>query len=166
MSPKFQIGARRFNKLGDLVEVVRQFWSPQPEAGPMYEIFCPATGSKRVMGERELETLTTPERLFVRHVYLTADEWGTDLMTKVADEYFAETLLSNPWQLLYVHEHAGWALGFARVGGRVRVVASANDAAVYSPEVQAFRSRTYSMPREDLPEIRRPAKGKGGAADG
>lgn len=72
------------------------------------------------------------------HIHLANDEWGSDLMRKVAEDYLAST--SNPYAVVTVHEHAGWFLEFAKLNGRTIVVGTANDMATMSEPAKCFHA--------------------------
>ncbi len=44
-------------------------------------------------------------------VHLADDEWDNDTMQRVAEEWFQD---HPDCQFVYVHEHAGWFLGYRR----------------------------------------------------
>lgn len=97
--------------------------------------------------------------LRILNVYLASNEWGNTLMTRVATDLINHEMSHEGRMplMVVVHEHAGWALTFAHIHNEVRCVGSANDAAVYSDVVEAFRTWAYGAKREYLPEIRRDA---------
>jgi hypothetical protein len=80
-------------------------------------------------------------------VHLAEDEWGNDVMWRVAQGVFAE--FPNV-DLVTVYEYAGWMLGYLRDG---TVVESANDGAVFHGKALEFRQKMTRV--EVLGEIRR-----------
>lgn len=69
-------------------------------------------------------------RVWIEH--LARDEWGNEVMKKVAEARFA----ADPSiDVVTVHEHAGWSLSWNRAGD---VVGTANDAAWFPQRVRDF----------------------------
>jgi len=66
------------------------------------------------------------------------DQWGNRTMQRLAEQAFRDFPEA---ELVRVIEHAGWFLVFRRDGS---VVHSANDCAVYPPELEEYR-RTRRM---------------------
>ena len=66
-------------------------------------------------------------------VHLADNEWGNELMLKVATELLDQHR-DDPYYFVTVYEHAGWFLSYARIDGEIRIVSTANDAAVF-PDV-------------------------------
>ena len=76
-----------------------------------------------------------------QYIYLAHDEWGGEVMDRVAAERFAEYEFDKELLLLEVHEHAGWFLAYAWIDGKPRCVSSANDAARFSDAVKEWWKR-------------------------
>ena len=75
------------------------------------------------------------------NIQLADDEWGTPLMEKVAEEFFAE---HQDVEFVHVREHAGWALGFRRDGS---IWSTANDEAALSTPLPQPTNFLYSVMR-------------------
>ena len=73
------------------------------------------------------------KRLYVR---LGDNEWGNELMAKIAQQVFNDPSYRDIENLIvHVIEHAGWALSYLRDG---TIVGSANDAAVFCEKSRNF----------------------------
>lgn len=89
-------------------------------------------------------------------VFLASNEWGNDLMQKVAEEVFGDPQYADKQPLVVlVNEHAGWFLNYALIDGVVTTIGSANDSAVYTGAKQQFREKIRGAKWEHLPTIRR-----------
>ncbi len=64
--------------------------------------------------------------------HLAPDEWGSDLMKRIADERFAKDASIDK---VRVHEHGGWYLSWNRAGV---CVGTANDMAILCPEAREW----------------------------
>lgn len=86
-------------------------------------------------------------------VFLADNEWGDHLMEQVAAEWFA----ANPGSLfLFVYEHSGGSLTFAREG--MESLSSANDTARFRPDHPrpghwSRRCERRPVSRPDLAEV-------------
>lgn len=90
-------------------------------------------------------------------ICLAANEWGSELMSGIAASHF-DTLPPDTDEVVHiieVNEHAGWRLAYARIGGKVEVVGSANDMAVYPSHVREFFNRIKGASWDYAPYIRR-----------
>jgi hypothetical protein len=89
------------------------------------------------------------------YIYLAANEWGNELMRKVAADYATEH--ADKWPLIVsVHEHAGWHLSFLYGAPHIAngtVCGTANDMATLSQAVIDFGQGISGV--EILGEIRR-----------
>ena len=75
-------------------------------------------------------------------IFCADNEWGNELMLKLAREAFD----ANPsLMFVEVYEHAGWSLGWRRDGS---VWTTANDMAVLKPGTKAGQI-AYSVRRQD-----------------
>ncbi len=82
-------------------------------------------------------------------IHLASDEYGNEIMTQAAREAFD----THPeLDVVEVYEHGGWYMNIDRSG---RVVGSANDAAVYTPEIIAWWKAMNSRDWKQLPSIYR-----------
>ncbi len=91
-------------------------------------------------------------------IYLADDEWGNQLMIRLADEALADPRYAACQPLVVaVYEHGGWWLEFALLEGSTTVVASANDLAMFYGAAQAFRERYSSGNVTMVGDIRREA---------
>jgi hypothetical protein len=81
-------------------------------------------------------------------IKLGDNDWGNDLMRKVAMEAFDH---DDSLDAVQVNEHAGWYLTFLRDG---TVVGTANDEACLSANAEKFLSSIYGY--DFAGEIRRP----------
>lgn len=85
-------------------------------------------------------------------VWLADNEYGNPLMNRVAEEF----LCDHPEvDVVEVIEHAGWWMRYARLNGRVVVIGSANDQAVYPDEVQELRREYGARPVHAVHFVRR-----------
>lgn len=87
------------------------------------------------------------------YIFLASDEWGNELMRRVADEY-AKTA-KRPL-IVCVHEHAGWFLSFLYGAPGIEdgtICGTANDGASLDPAVLEFGKTITRI--EELGEIRR-----------
>ena len=95
----------------------------------------------------------TPTRHHVT-VFLGGNEWGNELMLKVAEDLFS--LSTDKENLLVtVHEHAGWYLSYAMINENIRCVSSANDRAEFPEEVRRYWESNQGV-KTTLEVIRRP----------
>ncbi len=88
------------------------------------------------------------------YIYLAGNEWGNELMRKVADD-FARDNAGRPL-IVEVHEHAGWYLAYLYGAPHIddgTICGTANDGASLSPAVVRFGRSIEKI--ETLPEIRR-----------
>ena len=69
-------------------------------------------------------------RIWIEH--LADNEWGNELMRKVAMERFEK---DPSLDIVEVNEHAGWSLSYTKTG---MIVGSANDMAEYPPETKKW----------------------------
>ena len=88
-------------------------------------------------------------------IQLHADEWGNDLMRRVAEDHLAR---HPEIDFVLILEHAGWYLGFRRDG---TCWATANDGAIIrGPQPDSLRrclNRNFSEDRVAIPEEMAPA---------
>lgn len=98
------------------------------------------------------------ETYFDKVIHLAADEWGSPLMEEIAAKEFDGFGEDKKSLVLTVHEHAGWYLIFAWIGGHVRIVDSANDSAVFSAETKAFWGKLSRADVVYVPGFRRGVK--------
>jgi hypothetical protein len=94
-------------------------------------------------------------KVFVVRVHLADNEWGNELMKQVAQEIILSIRKLVTPLVVYVYEHAGWALGYTMIDGELKVCYSANDAARYSEKVEAFRQAAYNAEWVTLDEFHR-----------
>lgn len=88
------------------------------------------------------------------YVYLASNEWGNELMKKIADEYAAQS--DKRPLVVEVHEHAGWYLSYVYGAPNIAdgtTCGTANDAAHISQDIIKFWRGVDK--EEILPEIRR-----------
>lgn len=90
------------------------------------------------------------------YVHLADNEWGNELMGKIA----LETFTAHPDKenlFVEVNEHGGWFLIYFKDGDEVTTVGSANDMAVYGGWKNEIRKTLYGKDVEwtYLPEVRR-----------
>jgi hypothetical protein len=74
------------------------------------------------------------------YVHMGSDEWGNELMTKVANAYAKEHADKRPL-IVSVYEHAGWFLSFLYGAAGIsdgRICGTANDDAVLPKSVLEF----------------------------
>jgi hypothetical protein len=93
-------------------------------------------------------------------VFMASDEWGNELLHKLAAEYLAQHL-DKPNLVVSVHEHGGWYLDFthAKPGSNGPIlVGTANDTATPSPERRRFWERVNGLPEVYVDSIRRETK--------
>lgn len=92
----------------------------------------------------------------LKSIYLASNEYGNELMAEVASEWFASPEgKSDLATVCYVHEHGGWALGYTMIGGRLVIISSANDSALWQGQAKQFRERIRGAEWIYLPETRR-----------
>lgn len=72
------------------------------------------------------------------HVRMADDQWGNELMDKLAAMAMAEHAEPGATVIVNVQEHAGWFMDYAMIGGRLTVISSANDLAYKTLEVRSF----------------------------
>jgi len=73
------------------------------------------------------------------YVHLAANEWGNELMQRIADEYAGQS--DNRPLIVSVHEHAGWHLSYLYGAPGIQdgtICGTANDAASLSQAVLDF----------------------------
>ena len=88
------------------------------------------------------------------YIHLASDEWGNDIMRRIADEY-ARHHAERPL-IVAVHEHAGWRLSYLYGAPGIAdgaICGTANDSAVLPQAVLDF-GRTIDKVAP-LGEIRR-----------
>jgi hypothetical protein len=88
------------------------------------------------------------------YIYLAANEWGNEIMARIANEYAAQC--DKRPLVAEVHEHAGWFLAYLYGAPGIddgTVCGTANDAASLAPAVMEFGKSIGKV--EILPEIRR-----------
>jgi len=91
-------------------------------------------------------------------IHLADDEWGNELMARLAAEALANPSYAAFQPLVVsVYEHAGWWLEFTLLEGCTAVVASANDGAEFHGAAQAFRERYCNGSVTMVGDIRREA---------
>lgn len=96
------------------------------------------------------------DKVFEIRVHLSREEWGNELMDKIANEVYEahKDKAGDVPLVIIVYEHAGWSLGYAMIEGKLQTCYSANDAAVYHGAKKAFRENAYHAKWEALvPEI-------------
>ncbi len=101
-----------------------------------------------------------PTILLHQFIFLADNEWGSELMEKVAKERLTQMKDEYPGDIciVTVYEHAGWFLSYAFIDGysdNMRVVGTANDGARFDGPVDAFRQKYWPARHTSLPEIRR-----------
>lgn len=97
----------------------------------------------------------TREPMKLQWIHLASDEWGSDLMDRIAKDYF-DTYIGDKTRLVVeIHEHAGWFLAYGFIGGRVRTIGSANDSARFDEDVKAFWKKLEGGANAMIPSIRR-----------
>jgi hypothetical protein len=72
------------------------------------------------------------------HVRMGDDQYGNELMDKLAQKALAEHSEPGAMVIVNVQEHGGWFLDFAMINGKLCTVDSANDQAYKPPEIRAF----------------------------
>lgn len=87
-------------------------------------------------------------------IHLADNEWGHELMEKVAKEWLADHPEFEPVEV-EVWEHGGWFLTYNR---QMAVVDTANDMAEMSDECVKFYELTTGFDYKFLGSIRRTAK--------
>lgn len=88
-------------------------------------------------------------------VKLAANEWGNELMRKIAQETFEQFKDKSPL-IVEIREHAGWFLVFALSNeNEIVTIGSANDAANFYGESKNLREKYFSMKHNYLPSIQR-----------
>lgn len=101
------------------------------------------------------------EKVYRIDIHLADDEWGSELMAKLAREALLDPQNADKQPLVVmVHEHAGWALGWAVLHGEPTICYSANDAAAWPWRALEFREEAYRAEWVRLTTIRRAAGGK------
>lgn len=112
-----------------------------------------------------MATATERPVLYKLYIHLADDEWGNALMHRVAEEALSDPRYEERQPLVVcVHEHAGWTLEFALLDGRVTVVSSANDLAVYHGDAARFREEFRDASVRFAGTIRRPVDRDAGCA--
>ena len=89
--------------------------------------------------------------VFHAHIWLAENEWTSELMREVAEEYFRSHPDLTPLEVEVV-EHAGWCLTFTRDGS---IVYTANDMAQLSTDARNWNKKYYHSPRKWVESIRR-----------
>ena len=84
-------------------------------------------------------------------IQLADNEWGNQLMDRVASEALVEHR-DKPNLVVVVQEHAGWFLSYTH--GR-EIVDTANDTAVLSHPAREFWEKVRGLPEVHLGYIRR-----------
>lgn len=72
-------------------------------------------------------------------IHLASNEWGSDLMLRVAIQWFRRNPKKAPHSLVEVHEHGGWRLSYIHDG---TIVETANDRAELCPKAKQFLEET------------------------
>ena len=88
------------------------------------------------------------------YIYLAANEWGNEIMRRIADDYAAQS--DNRPLVVSVHEHGGWHLSYLYGAPDIEdgtICGTANDAATLSQAVQDFGATIGKV--KILGEIRR-----------
>jgi hypothetical protein len=95
-------------------------------------------------------------------VHLGDNEWGSDLMMRVAAGVMGSPAYAGKEPLVVtVHEHAGWWLQFAMVDGHLTIVGTANDRARFAGPGENFRLRCEKARTESSMRSRRKASSGG-----
>ena len=81
------------------------------------------------------------EKVYLLYVHLADNEWGNDVMHRVATELLRSKQYQKPL-VVEVHEHGGWWLQYTLAkNGEVMVVGTANDGALFQGEAMEFRKK-------------------------
>lgn len=121
----------------DRLSALRWEWSLRYGQGWLED----TVGRETIVSNARMEGLRTVV------IKMADDEWTSNTdMTKLAADFLYNDD-GNPAYpaIVSVYEHAGWSLGFALISGKVRVVASANDRAQWSSDVEWFRKASYNL---------------------
>jgi hypothetical protein len=106
------------------------------------------------------ETKTSP--YVFQMIQLADNEWGNELMGAVAASAFVDNQEIADRLVVEVREHGGWYLIYAVVGGRMRVVGTANDAARFDQDVREFWQQVRQASAGGVSPVYLPSIRRGG----